>query len=183
MQVFCPADAQDLTLGLPNFLGSPNPVYIRHNPLDPVFDHHRDFQIGRAEVIGESADVAILVYGTLFSEAYNARELLQTEGISAGLLNLRTVQPIDEGAILRATRRARLLVTLEDHFLTGGLYSMVSEILTRHRMSISLLPLALDHRWFKPALLPDILQYEGFTAPQIAETIIQELNTVPECQQ
>jgi transketolase len=84
-------------------------------------------------------------------------------------------KPLDEAAVLHAARRSRLLVTVEDHFQTGGLYSAVAECLVRERESVDLLPLALDERWFRPALLDDVLVYEGFTGPQIAARITARL--------
>ena len=181
MQVFCPADEQDMLLGLPHILSSPNPTYMRFNGLKPVIDHDPHFEIGRAEVrrTSESAshrdDVAILVYGMLFSQAWEARARLEAEGLSVRLINVRTPKPIDEEAVLRAARETNLLVTLEDHFLTGGLYSIVAETLLRHGETADVLPFALDERWFRPALLNDVLTYEGFTGEQVAARILERV--------
>jgi transketolase len=176
MQVFCPADEQDMVLGLPSVLASPHPTYIRHNPLLAVVEHSQDTELGKAEVYADGCDVTILTYGMLFRQAYEARNHLQAEGIPTRLLNLRWVKPVDEAEILRSARETRLLVTLEDHFLSGGLYTIVSEILLRHQMTASVLPFALEERWFQPALLKDVLHYEGFTGTQIAERIEQRLS-------
>lgn len=173
--VFCPADEQDLVIGLPHILASPNPTYIRHNALKPVIDHDSEFQIGRAELVSYGDDVTILVYGMLLAQAWEARAILESEGLSVRILNMRTPKPVDEEAILRAAAETGLLVTLEDHFLTGGLFSIVSETLVRNRVMADVLPLALDGRWFKPALLKDVLHYEGFTGPQIASRIRERL--------
>jgi transketolase len=175
MQIFCPADEQDLAIGLQPVLESPRPCYIRHNPLPAVIDHDPHFEVGQAEQISDGQDVAILVYGVLFSRAYEAMKLLAGQGISARLLNLRMVKPIDEVAILAAARETGLLVTLEDHFLTGGLFSIVSELLVRRQLPAKVLPLALENRWFKPGLLEEVLAHEGFTGPQIAARISQAL--------
>lgn len=175
MHVFCPADEQDMLIGLPHILKSPNPTYIRHNALKPVVEHDPDFQIGRAEMIADGRDVTILVYGMLFAQAFEARRLLVEEGLSVRLLNMRMPKPVDEDVILRAARETSLLVTVEDHFLTGGLFSIVSETLVRHGQMANVLPIALENRWFKPALLKDVLEYEGFTGPQIAATILERL--------
>lgn len=175
MHIFCPADEQEMLLGLPQVLASPHPTYIRYNNQPAICQHDPTFTIGQAEQIGQGTDVAILVYGLLFKQAIQARNLLQTQGISVRLLNLRMVKPIDEAAILAAAANTRLLVTLEDHFLTGGLASIVSELLIKHRQMAHLLPLALPDRWFKPGLLNDVLHHEQFTGPQIAEKIKKEL--------
>ncbi|MEZ4516561.1 MAG: transketolase C-terminal domain-containing protein [Chloroflexota bacterium] len=175
MQVFCPADEQDMLLGLPHVLTSPYPTYIRHNALKPVVEHNPDFQIGQSELIADGRDVTILVYGMLLAQAVEARNLLEQEGISVRLVNMRMPKPVDEEAILRAARETQLIVTLEDHFLTGGLFTIVSETLVRHGEKANVLPLAFDEHWFKPGLIPDILEYEGFTGPQIATAVLERL--------
>ena len=84
-------------------------------------------------------------------------------------------KPVDEEAILRAARETNLLVTLEDHFLTGGLFSIVAETLLRHGETAEVLPFALEERWFRPALLNDVLRFEGFTGEQIAARILERV--------
>lgn len=174
MHVFCPADEADLVLGLPHIVGSLHPTYIRHNALKPVVEH-APFAIGRAEQLSDGHDVSILVYGMLLAQAWDAKARLENEGLSVRLLNIRMPKPIDEAAILHAARETDLLVTLEDHFLTGGLFSIVSETLVRHGETANVLPIALEDRWFRPALLNDVLSYEGFTGEQIAARILERV--------
>lgn len=179
MHVFCPADEQDMLSGLPHILNSPHPTYMRYNAMKPVIEHE-PFEIGRAEVYRTSEgapqdDIAILVYGMLFAQAWEAKTLLEAEGLSVRLVNVRMPKPIDEDALLRAARESNLLVTLEDHFLIGGLYSIVAETLLRHGETADVLPFALDERWFRPALLNDVLRYEGFTGEQIAARILERV--------
>ncbi len=175
MHVFCPADEQDMLLGLPHIINSPHPTYIRFNGLKPVIDHDDQFEIGRAEQVSDGTDVAILVYGMLFAQAWEAKALLEAEGLSVRLINVRMPKPVDEEAILRAARETNLLVTLEDHFLTGGLFSIVAETLLRHGETAEVLPLALEERWFRPALLNEVLRFEGFTGEQIAARILERV--------
>lgn len=175
MGVFCPADEADLAIGLPLVLASERPFYIRHIARPAIVEHQAEFAIGRAEQLLDGHDVTILVYGFLFTEAYRSAQLLQGQGLSVRLLNMRTLKPIDAAAVLQAARETKLLVTLEDHFLTGGLFSIVSELLVQAEQATAVLPIALENRWFKPALLDEVLAYEGFTPPQLAERIMRRL--------
>ena len=100
---------------------------------------------------------------------------MEKNGYSAGLINLRTLKPIDTKEIIRALQSSDLIVTVEDHFLTGGLYSIISEIITKEKIEANLLPVALQNKWFKPALINDILEYEKFTGAHIALNIIGSL--------
>jgi transketolase len=146
-------------------------TYVRYFGGEPAVIHREPFAIGKAETVADGRDVAILVYGFLLGEAERARQALEARGISVRLVNMRMPKPADEQAIVSAARETKLVVTLEDHFLTGGLYSIVAEVLLKHRRSARVLPIALEDRWFKPALLADVLSYEGFTAAQLAERI------------
>ena len=171
MTVFAPADEQDLVEMLPQIWACPNPSYVRINTGKT--DHrHAPYQWGKAEVISKGEDIVILTYGLLFEQALIAVEILKNEGLSAGLINMRSLKPVDEQAILDATQTSGLTVTLEDHFLIGGLYSIVAEVLLKNQLTAKVLPLAFNEKWFKPALLPNVLEYEGFTGKQIAEKIL-----------
>lgn len=171
VNVFCPADEDDMLTGLRKVLTSPSPFYIRYNNAKPVMKHSKDFEIGKAEVIAEGNDITLLVYGYMFGEAYKARDILEMAGYSTGLVNMRTLKPVDEEVILRAAERTELLVTIEDHFVTGGLYSIVCEAIVRNNHKVEVMPVALQDAWFKPALIQDVLEFEGFTAEAIADRI------------
>ncbi|HEY4324451.1 MAG TPA: transketolase C-terminal domain-containing protein [Mucilaginibacter sp.] len=171
MTVFAPADEQDLVEMLPQIWNCPNPSYVRINTRKTDYQHS-PFEWGKAEVISKGSDVTILTYGLLFEQALIAKEILKNEGLSVGLVNLRSLKPVDEQAILNATQSSNLTVTLEDHFLTGGLYSIVAEVLLKNSVTAKVLPFALNEKWFKPSLLPNVLQHEGFTGKQIAEKIL-----------
>src|SRR3569623_97206 len=170
MTVFAPADEDDLLKMLPDIWNYPAPSYVRINTQKSGYEH-TPFELGKAEVIAEGTDVTILTYGLLFAQTLAAVEILKNEGLSVGLINMRSLKPVDELAILKAAN-SKLVVTVEDHFLTGGLYSIVAETLLKHQTTAKVLPFALNEKWFKPSLLPNVLQHEGFTGKQIAEKIL-----------
>lgn len=175
VNVWCPADEEDMLIGLETVLKSESPFYIRYNNTKPSVSHNKDFEIGKAEIISEGTDAAILVYGFLLGEAVKAKEILEAQGKSVRLINLRTVKPIDEEAILKSAKECKLILTLEDHFLTGGLYSIIAEFFLRNQITAKVIPVAMDNKWFKPVLGQDLLEYEGFTGKQIAEKILKNL--------
>jgi transketolase len=182
MQVVCPADELELVAALPLVVASGAPCYVRYTNAKPAVAHRTPFRFGHAEVVaeeGEAADltggVALLTYGFLLREVEQARRLLAAHGVPVRLLNMRTLKPLDDKAVLEAARDARLLVVVEDHFQTGGLYSMVAELLVRYGVAARVHPIALEERWFKPGLLADVLVYERFTGPQLAERVLSLL--------
>lgn len=171
MQVYCPADRAELVACLPSFIASRSPAYLRFCATEPAAEHAEPFAAGKAETFGTGTDVAILTYGFLLREALIARDRLAEQGIAARVVNLRTLKPIDEAAIVEAVQTCRLTVTVEDHFLTGGLYSIVAELLLSRAITGKVLPFALRERWFTPGRLAGVLAHEGFTGPQIASRI------------
>lgn len=177
MNIFCPSDIDDLLIGLPHVLNSPSPFYIRFNNLKTVIRHTREFAIGKAEVFSEGKDITILTYGLMLKEAIIAAALLTERGYRVGLVNLRTLKPIDESYIQKLFHETNCIVTIEDHFITGGLFSIVSELAVNQQISARIIPFALKNRWFKPALLPDVLQYERFKGELIAEDLLKCLET------
>jgi transketolase len=173
MQVFASADEQDLVTMLPKIWDSPHPSYVRICHKPSLFQHNDDFEIGKAEIVSEGKDITLLVYGFMFEQALKASQILQEKGFSVGLINMRTLKPVDEQAIIKAAFTSNLLVTIEDHFLTGGLYSIVAETFLRNRITTNVFPIALEERWFKPAKLEQVLEYEGFTGKRITDKILQ----------
>lgn len=175
MNILCPADMQDLVICLRKVIESQDPFYIRFNDEPAVYTHDYDYEIGKAEVVSSGKDITILVCGYLFNQALKAKEILEGKGMSVGLVNVRTPKPLDEQAVLEAAEKSKLIVTLEDHFLTGGLYSIVSELLVKNKVNANVFPIAFDNKWFKPGLINDVLEYEGFTGEKISEKILDYL--------
>lgn len=175
MEVFSPADEDDLVKCLPKIWLSGRPAYVRINHRKGTYTHTSDFEIGKAEVISMGTDVTILTYGFLFEHAMQARLELEKTGRSVGLINVRCLKPLDESSVLNAVARSRLVVVLEDHFHIGGLHSILAELLLAQGRGANILPINLGAKWFRPALLPAVLEYEGFTGTQIARRIAAAL--------
>ncbi|HTR82411.1 MAG TPA: transketolase C-terminal domain-containing protein, partial [Bacteroidota bacterium] len=166
MHIFCPTDRDELVDAMEKVVATPSPCYIRYNEFNPSITHTVPFEWGKAELVSDGDDVTVLTYGFLLKEALVAKDVLSVNKMTVRLVNLRSLSPIDEEIIIESARRTKLLVTVEDHFLTGGLYSIVAEILVRNNLACRVIPIALEERWFHPALLGDVLTAEGFGGRQ-----------------
>lgn len=175
MEVYSPADEHDLVTMLPYIWNNASPAYVRINHKKGNYTHAA-YEPGKAEVISTGRDITILTYGFLFENALAAKQLLEQSGLSVGLVNMRSLKPVDEEVIISSALKSELIVTLEDHLQTGGLYSIVAETLLQNRLTASVLPLALKEKWFKPAILSEVLEHEGFTPAKIAEKITAEFH-------
>lgn len=173
MQVFCPSDNDDMVMMLEKVWNSPNPSYIRVNPRPAKIKHTTPFEIGKAEELAEGKDVTLMVYGFLLEEALVAKEILEKSGLSVGLVNMRSLQPIDEEFVVSLKNKTAKLVAIEDHFQVGGLYSILSEIMVRNQYVMPLQSISMGARWFKPGLLSEVLEYEGFTGAKIAAKVLE----------
>ena len=175
MQVFCPADVGELVEALPEIVASRAPAYVRYTGAPAEVEHVSPFAIGRAEVLADERGVSMLTYGPLLREAHRAREVLVARGVPVRLVNLRTLAPVDEQAIVDAVRSAELVVTLEDHFHRGGLHTIVAETCLEHRLAPRVIGLDLGSSFFAPALHADVLRHEGLTGARVAERILDAL--------
>ncbi|MGB0680679.1 MAG: transketolase family protein [Polyangiales bacterium] len=171
MRIVCPADREELCGALPLLVDSGAPCYLRYHDADPLCRHNAPFALGVAESLGEGDDVALLTYGMMLAQSVQAQALLRAEGIACRVLNLRTLVPLDEAAVLAALRACRLCVTVEDHLLCGGLATQVAELGSQAGLCPQLLPIALAGRSFVPAPVPDLLVAEAMDGPQLAARI------------
>jgi transketolase len=171
MTVFAPADNDDMLAMLPQIWASPDPAYVRLITRPSTYKHTA-FEMGKAEVVSEGNDITLLTYGFMFEQVLAAKKLLEAEGLSVGMYNMRSLKPVDKAAIIRACTESTMVVTIEDHMQTGGLYSIVAETLLENQISANVFPIALKERWFKPGRLDAVLLHEGFTAMQLSERVI-----------
>jgi transketolase len=179
MNVCCPADEDEMVEALSNVVRDGAPWYLRYNALKPAFRHTAPFVPGTAEVLTEGTDVALLTYGCLTRECHDAALRLADAGIATRLLNMRTLKPVDEPAIVRAVRETRLVVTVEDHFVVGALATIVAEVAASNQLAVRLHPIGLVGRWFTPALYADVLEHEGFSGERLARRIATAFRPAP----
>jgi transketolase len=171
MNVFCPADLVELVAGMAVILLDSRPWYIRYTAAAPAVEHVAPFEIGRAEILAHGTDLTVLTYGHLVEQCVGAVAELAASGIHARLLNMRTLKPVDCDAVFDAASRTHHLVVVEDHIASGGLGTIVAEQLVSHRFAATLDLISLGDRWFRPALLHDVLEHEGFSAKRLARRI------------
>ena len=110
------------------------PAYLRFGrPAVPNFtDANEKFEIGKAQLLNEGTSVSIFANGHLVWKAIEACELLEEKGISCELINLHTIKPLDEKAILQSVKKTKCVVTAEEHQMNGGLGDSVAQVLARH---------------------------------------------------
>jgi len=119
------------TMAIANYHG---PVYLRFGrPKWPVFTpENQHFEIGKALMLNEGTDVSIFATGHLVWKAIQAGEILAEKGISAEIINIHTIKPLDAEAVLNSARKTRCVVTAEEHQMNGGLGDSIAQLLVRN---------------------------------------------------
>ncbi|QNB46294.1 transketolase family protein [Thermanaerosceptrum fracticalcis] len=135
MTLIIPADAVEAKKATIAAAGINGPCYLRFaREATPVFTREEDpFVIGKANTLREGSDVTIIACGPILYEALLAGERLQEKGIEARVINMHTVKPLDEEAILKAASETGAIVTAEEHQIIGGLGGAVAEVLVKHK--------------------------------------------------
>ncbi len=172
MTVINPCDynqTKAATLAIAEHVG---PVYLRFGrPVIPVFSPaDQKFEIGKAWHVNEGGAVSIFCTGHLVWEAIKAGEILSEQGIEADIINIHTIKPLDEEAILASVRKTGCAVSAEEHMLNGGLGDSVAQTLARN------LPRPLEmvgvHDHFGESGTPDqLMQKYGLTADKIVDAV------------
>ncbi|MFI5217916.1 MAG: transketolase family protein [Bacteroidia bacterium] len=134
MTVISPCDynqTKAATIAIAKYIG---PVYLRFGrPSWPVFtDVNQKFEIGKAEIFCEGNDVSIFATGHMVWKALEAAEKLTEMGIDAEVINIHTIKPLDEKAILQSVKKTKCVVTAEEHQINGGLGDVICHVLSKN---------------------------------------------------
>lgn len=132
MTVVVPADATSVPSLLRQIVEKDGPVYFRmgRNPVPVIYPESQAFSLGKAVQLRDGVDVTLIATGVMVSIALETTERLMSRGIQPALLDVHTIKPIDENALLEAAQNTPLIVTLEDHNVIGGLGGAVVEFLS-----------------------------------------------------
>ena len=171
MTVICPADANETRKAVFAAAEMEGPVYIRLARLaTPVFEEDYPFEIGKANVLREGADVAVFATGLMVSEALKAADLLAAQGVSAAVINVHTVKPIDADCVTEWARKCGRVVTVEEHSVIGGLGDAVAGVLMG-KVDCAFRKIGVQDQFGQSGKAWEVLAEYGLTAPQIAESI------------
>ena len=169
MRVFVPADGHETKAIVRAVAASPGPAYVRLSRLKtPNFtDPDAEYVIGKAQVLRDGKDVTLVGMGVCVYEAVLAAEKLAEDGIDARVLNVSTLKPLDEQAIVAAARETGGLVTVEEHQRVGALGSAVAECVAEHA-PCRVTRLGMADRFGESGDGAELMEHFGLTAPHIA---------------
>lgn len=174
LTVVCPADCAEIVKAVYAAAAHKGPMYIRltggpNNPI--VYSDEYQFTIGKAIKLREGNDLTFIAHGTMVYESLEAAKILETEGISAAVINMHTLKPIDTTAIDSALSFSKAIVTVEEHSIIGGLGAAVAEYTAKLSKRPPQLSLGLPDAFIDAAEYRFMLTREGLVAPKIAASV------------
>ena len=155
------------------------PVYVRLSGLlncPIVYDKDFNFQIGKANLLREGEDVTVIATGMMVREALDAAELLASQGINCTVVDMHTIKPIDTECLDKAIKSSKLIVSVEEHSVIGGLGGVIAEYLSDKIDTPRLVRIGVNDFFCKLGELRYCWEQHELTAPQIADRIKKEIN-------
>ena len=172
MVVINPADAIEARAAVEAAINIDGPVYMRFGRYAvPVINDNEEyrFQVGKGVKLRDGADVTIVATGLMVSMALEAAEALAAEGISARVINIHTIKPIDRAILAEAARETGAIVTAEEHNIIGGLGSAVAEAIVE-TCPVPVLRVGVEDEFGHSGKVPPLLEMYGLTPANIAAT-------------
>lgn len=177
MRVYLPSDRFQTKHLIEALLQDEKPAYVRvgRNPVEDIYEEENcPFEMDKATLLREGADVDLIACGEMVRPALEAADLLEKEGIHAAVLDMYCVKPLDKEAVIRTAGQSRLVVTVEEHAPFGGLGSMVSQVVGSNCPK-KVVNLALPDSPVITGNSKEVFDYYGLNAQGIVKAVKENL--------
>lgn len=177
MTVISPCDYNETKAATIAIAAHKGPVYLRFGrPKVPNFtDPNKKFEIGKADVLREGKDVTIIATGHLVWKAIEASEILLAKGINPEIINIHTIKPLDEKAVLESISKTKCVVTAEEHMMNGGLGDSIAQLLAR-KMPSPLEMVAVNDTFGESGTGEELLTKYNINTANIVEAVEQVIS-------
>lgn len=177
MIVVVPCDAEEARKATHALAKHVGPAYLRTNKynIESITREETPFQIGKAVVLHEGNDVTLISYGSTVSEALTAAHQLALKGISARVLNMHTIKPLDTEAIIQAAQETKVVITIEDHQIIGGLGSAVAEVIAQEGIRVPFQIVGVLNQFGESGTAEELLEKHGLNSGHIIRHVTQLL--------
>ena len=174
MTVIVPADYEQTRQAVRYAANYYGPVYIRLSRMDVpcIYDENYKFDAHKAVIIKEGADVSLVATGDIMSEVLKAAEILEKNGISTEIINVPVIKPLDCGTIISSANKTKLVVTIENHSIIGGLGSAVCECLS-DTCPCKVGRIGINDTFGQSGRPQELLCYYGLDAASISDKVIE----------
>lgn len=172
MLVCCPCDGHEMRLAVEALINYNGPAYLRlGRAAADIFTDEVEgysFELGKGCTLRDGRDVTIIANGIMVAKALEAAKMLENEGISARVIDMHTIKPLDEELVLKAAQETGCIVTTEEHSIVGGLGGAVCEYLSGV-CPVPVIRHGVNDKFGRSGKAAQVLEYYGLTAAAIAE--------------
>lgn len=175
MRVYLPSDRFQTEKLTEVLLKDEKPAYIRvgRNAVEDVYEEGKiPFEMDKATVVREGTDIAIIACGEMVKPALDAAELLDEKGVSASVIDMYCLKPLDKETIIRVSSNVKAVVTVEEHAPFGGLGSMVSQVTGEH-CPVKVINLSLPDEPVISGTSKEVFDYYGLNAQGIVKKVME----------
>jgi transketolase len=179
LDVMMPADRHEAKKMIEALVDYERPVYLRigRNPVqDSYLSDDYEFQIGKAVTMKAGNDLTIIATGETVRVALDSAEALEQEGINCRVLNMHTIKPLDEEAIIKAAKETGRIITIEEHSIFGGLGAAVAEVVTQN-CPVPMKILGIPDEPAIAGTTPEVFNHYGLNAANVSQIAIQMLQS------
>ena len=173
MTVIVPADEAETIAAVKYAAEVKTPVYIRisRSNLPDVFESGHKFNFPKADVIQEGNDITLITNGETLIEAINCAKMLKEKGISAEVINMPVVKPLDKETVIKSAKKTNRVFTIENHSIIGGLGSAISEVLSEEYPT-KVTKIGTNDEFGQSGTAKELVDFYGLTAEKLTEKII-----------
>jgi len=170
MTVIVPADGMEASAAVRAVMDLPGPSYIRlSRPTEPtVYTTYEPFQIGKARRVKTGKDLTFIAYGGSVGYSMKTAEILAADGVQAGVIDMATIKPLDQAAVIEAAKESAAIMTVEEHNIIGGLGTAVAEVLAEAGIGIPFKRHGIFDHFTTAAPYPELLALYKMDAVGIA---------------
>ncbi|GIV79973.1 hypothetical protein FKZ61_010650 [Litorilinea aerophila] len=178
--IVAPADNHETRSAILAALDYPHPIYIRmgKRPMLELHQPNTPFEVGKAIMLRDGSDVTFVAIGEPVAEALLASQILAEEGIQCRVISMHTLKPLDQETLLAAATDTRVLITVEEHSIYGGLGGACAELLMERGVTVPFKIVGIPDEYTVTGSQMDIFRHYGITPEGLAETARQMLETV-----
>ena len=168
MHVFCPSDDTETKWVINEISKIDGPCYVRlgRKSVEKVYEDGESFEVGKAKVHGDGKRACIFATGVMVQEALKAQEKLKEENIDVRVVDIFSIKPIDEEAIVKCANECDILISCEEHSIIGGLGGAISEVLSE-KAPKKLYRMGINDEFGRSGKADELMKYYKLTSEDI----------------
>ena len=177
ISIVAPADNFETSEAIKQAVNFSSPLYLRFGkkPMMDISNENKDFKIGKAKFVTKGEDVLLIASGETVQRAYLAAQLLSEKNIHATVISMHTIKPFDAKTFLTESRKSKVIISIEEHSIYGGLGEQCASLLAQHNINAKFQILGIPDEYMINGTQSDVLDYYNMSPEKISNTVISLL--------